>query len=190
MTDFLKLSIKARELKPKKVVKDIRRSGDIPAVVYDKNSTPRHVTIDGTEFRTHMRHIEKGFLPTTRFLLKDEDGKEIPVIVKDIQYNIISYDVIHLDLLQLDDNRPVNVKVPLVFTNTMDCTGIKLGGVFRVISRYAQVRSLPQNIPSCLELDIKDLSIGQSMRFSKLSVPENIDLLTDKNDVAVVIARR
>ncbi len=69
------------------------------------------------EFASYLRNIKPGHLPTSTFTLVDETGKERQVLIKDIQYEITTYDVTHLDFEELLMDQKINVKVPI------ECTG-------------------------------------------------------------------
>lgn len=186
----MKLKIKTRLAETKKEINTMRREGNIPAVLYAKNEPNCLIEISGTEFRTHMRHLPKGNLPNTVFTLEDEKGNTFKTLVKDIQYHVATYDILHLDFMQLADDAPVNVKVPIRFKGVADCVGVKLGGVVRQVMRHLRVRCLPKDIPAEFHLDISKLSMNQSMRISSLKIPESVRPLQDLKEVAVTIAKR
>ena len=91
-------------------------------------------------------------------------GKRARAIVKDIQYNVASYDVEHIDFLLLSDDQIVTVNVPIQILGVAECPGIKLGGTFRQVIRTLKVSCLPKDIPSEFQIDIHDLNIAQSKR--------------------------
>lgn len=186
----MKLKVKTRLAETKKTVNSIRRAGDIPAVVYAKNQPNRLIEISGDEFRAHLRKLPEGSLPNTVFIIENEKGETFKAIVKDIQYHITTYDILHLDFMQLMDNVPVNVKVPLRYIGAADCAGVKLGGVVRAVIRHLKVRCLPTHIPKEFHLDITKLSMNQSMKLASIKLPNDVTPLLDLNEVAVTIAKR
>lgn len=186
----MKLNIKTRLAETKGEANAMRRAGNIPAVLYAKNQPNRLYEVSGEEFRTHLRKMPKGNLPNTVFSLEDEKGNTIKAIVKDIQYHVSNYNILHLDFLELKDDVEVNVKVPLRFIGAADCVGVKLGGVVRAVIRHVKVRCLPQDIPSEFNLDITKLSMNQSLRLSSLKMPENVKSLLSPKETAVTIAKR
>lgn len=127
----MKLSIKTREAKKKSAVKALRREDSIPAVIYHRSKEAEPIAVDSTEFAALLRNIVPGRLSTTIIELASDKGKSRRAIIKDIQYNPVTYAVIHLDFEELVDNVTINVKVPVECVNIVDCVGIKLGGFLR-----------------------------------------------------------
>src|SRR5262245_14601382 len=129
----MKLQMKKRSAARKSESLRLRREGRIPAVIYVRGKNGENVSIPMEEFTAHIRHIQSGRLPTTVFKLVDENGKERPSIVKEIQYNPVNYEVIHLDFEELHKKQKINVKVPIELTGVVDCIGVKLGGTLRPV---------------------------------------------------------
>jgi len=185
----MKLSAYKRQGKSKGEKNKIRREGDIPAVLYGPKFPSENIFLKGPEINEILRNITPGTLGSTVFSL-ELDGKTREVIVKDIQYNITTYDPIHLDFEVVEKDIPVSVNVPIKLANAVDCQGVKLGGVLRAVIRQIKVRCLPKNIPSKFELNVKDLVIGQSLRLSDITLPENVTPIAQMEEVAVVVAKR
>ena len=180
----MELNIKKKESKQNR---RLRREGKIPAVTYG-NGPSESVVVERSEFEAVLRKIEEGCLPTTVLALKgDVDAK---AIVKGIQYDVTSYDVIHLDLQLLDDKKAVNVNVPIHFTGANECSGIKLGGVLRQVIRHVPVNCLPKDIPSKVVLDVAELNIGGTKRLGDITFSEGVQMRAKPQDVAVVIAKK
>lgn len=185
----MKLAVKERVSETKKDVKVIRREGNIPAVIYAPGQEAKKLVINGPEFKAALREIKQGGLSTTVFSLDLGQG-HIKAIVKDIQYNLTTYEVIHIDFEQLHDAVSVCVKVPVVCTGVVDCVGIKLGGFLRTVSRYVTVECFPQHIPSEFKVDIRDLNMRQSKRLKDLVMPQGVKPLMSPQQVLVVIGKR
>ena len=185
----MNLTAKKRAEETKGITKKIRREGNIPAVFYASGETGVSIEIDGPEFQAAMRTIKPGRLSTTVFTL-DLEGKKIKAIVKGIQYDLTTYDVIHLDFEVLKDDVPVTVKVPVECVGVADCVGIKLGGSLRQIIRNIKVQCLPKHIPEEFFLDVQDLKMRQSKRLSDIAMPEGVRPIAATDEVVVVIAKR
>lgn len=186
----LKLNIKNRPAEKKSQAKALRREGLIPAVIYHRSKEAETVSLNELEFTTHLRGIVPGRLSTTIFTLTLENGSHRKAILKDIQYNPVNYDVIHLDFEELIDNVSLNVKVPIECMGAADCVGIKLGGFLRQVKRHMKVNCLPEHIPSHFQIDIREMKLYDSKRIGDLELPETLRPLTKLSDVVVVIAKR
>jgi large subunit ribosomal protein L25 len=183
----MKLKMYKREGAKKSELGEIRRAGNIPAVLYSPCKPAEKVTIDGVDFKTALRGISPGRLATTQFVLVAE-GEQVPVLIKDIQYHPTTYDILHIDAMC--PGELVKVRVPIECTGVSDCQGIKLGGFLRQVLRHVLVECPKDQVPACFSLDVKDLVIGQSRRLSDLQIPEGVRPLVDMKEVAVVIAKR
>lgn len=186
----MKLKIFQRTSEKKSDAKKIRREGEIPAALYVRGKPTEAIKVDKDEFTSLLRQIKPGRLPTTKFTLNDENNKFRYAIIKDIQYNITDYSVIHLDFEELLDDVKVNVNVPIECAGVADCPGIKLGGTLRQVIRYLRVECLPKYMPEYFELDVKSLGIRDAKRLKDLEIPSEVRPLADLNEVSVVIAKR
>jgi large subunit ribosomal protein L25 len=185
----MQLTAKPRMGEKKSDTKQIRRDGDIPAIIYSSSRKPEKLVIKGSEFSAILRDLKPGQLPTIIFSLS-EGGKQRRAIIKDIQYHLTTYNVSHIDFEELVDNVPVSVKVPINCVGVVDCVGIKLGGFLRQVTRHVKVECLPKNIPSEFQIDVRDLGIRQSKRLRDLAMPEGVRPLASTEEVVVVIAKR
>ena len=170
--------------------KDLRRKNNIPAVLYTPGKENENIYINKDDFNKILAKIKKDRLSTTVFSLKTEDNKSIKAIVKDIQYHIISYKVIHIDFQGLVENRKVNLKVPIECIGEENCPGIKLGGALRQALRKVKIKCLPKDIPSEFIVDIKDLNILEKILVKGIEMPKGVELVTSENQVAALIAKR
>jgi large subunit ribosomal protein L25 len=185
----MKLSLSKRTGETKSEKSLIRHKGNIPAVIYSKGKQNHLVTINGIEFDAILREIQKGQLPTTVIHLEGE-GLSCKAVVKDIQYEPTTYRVLHLDFLELQQEVPVNINVPIRFSGVADCPGIKLGGLLRQVIRHLKVNCLPSRMPKEFVLDVKDLGLKQTKRIKDIAMPEGVAPLAPVNEVVVVIAKR
>jgi large subunit ribosomal protein L25 len=186
----MKLKMLTRPSESKSAVKKLRRENSIPAVIYGFGKEAEKIAVESPEFTAHLRSVQPGRLSTTIFTLVDSHGKERRAILKEIQYKVTTYDVIHLDFEELQDKVMVNVKVPIEPINFAECPGVKLGGVLRQVIRHLRVRCLPKDIPQAFVLDAKDMGPRESRRLSDLDIPNTVRPLTNLNEVAAVIVKR
>lgn len=186
----MKLQVRKRNQLKKSETKKIRREGDIPCALYIRGKATDSIIANGAEFRALMRDVQPGRLSTTVFTLTDVHGKTRRAILKEIQYEPTTYNVIHLDFEELFDNVKVKVKVPIECTGAVDCVGIKLGGILRQVIRHVLVSCLPKDIPEAFQLDVKNLALFETKRLSDIEMPQTIRAIANLKEVAVVIAKR
>lgn len=184
----MKLTVAVRSAK-KSETKRLRREGKVPCILYSKGNQGKEISIDGIEFKKILNTTPTGTLSSKTFELQGS-GISVKALVKDIQYNITTYDVIHVDFEELHEDKPVKLNVPLVCVNAVDCAGVKLGGVIRQVIRKVRVTCLPKDIPDQFEIDVRDMNLGQAKKLSALKLPKGVRTSANLNEAAVVIARK
>ncbi len=185
----MKLNANERTSQTKGDVLQLRRKGQIPAIMYSPGQDSQLLAVDSAEFKAALRGIKSGQLPTSVFTMQMQ-GKEKKAVIKDIQRHPTTYEILHLDFQELVSDVPVCVKVPISCSGVADCVGIKLGGFLRQVIRYVKVECLPELIPNEFVIDVKDLSIRQTRRLRDLAMPEGVKPLAAMEEVIVVIAKR
>ena len=185
----MKLAVSERSDLKKSTTGVIRREGQIPAVLYSQGKIGVTLTVDGIGFKSVLRGIEKGTLPTTIFDLETPDGKKRRAIVKDIQYHVTTYDILHLDFEELHEGVKVRLKVPIQCTGVVDCSGVKQGGMLRQIIRHIEVECFPKDIPTHFDMDVRDLNLMHSRRLKDLKLPSTVRPLSRLGEVAVVVSK-
>lgn len=186
----MKLQIVPRDSKKKSELTRVRLEDNIPAVIYNRGKESEPITINGSEWNAFFRTVPSGRLSSTVLTLVDQNGKVRRVVVKDIQYEITTYKVIHLDFEELHDDVKVSLRVPIECSGVVDCVGVKLGGVVRQVVRSLRVRCFPRDIPAFFDLDVRSMELFQAKRLADLNIPENVHPLTNLDTVAVVIVKR
>lgn len=171
-------------------INSLRRAGFIPAVFYSKSRESENVTVSKAEFDAFMRQLKPGRLSTTRLTLTSEDGKARHAIIKDIQYEVTTYNVIHLDFEELIEDAKVRVNIPIECIGMADCAGIKLGGVLRQVIRTLRVECLPKDMPEFFNLNVANLSMRESIRLRDIALPKGIRAVADLDLVVAVIVKR
>jgi len=180
------LSAAAREVHGK-AVKNLRRQGIVPAVVFGHGVESNAIQFDAHEFELLRRRTGRNTL-----LDLSLDGKKaVPVLVHDVQVHPITRHPLHVDLLVVRMTEELTVDVQVVLTG--ESTAVeRMGGVLLQLRNTVQVKALPDHLPQSLELDITPLEdFDQVLHVSDISVPADVTLLTDASEaVARVQAPR
>ena len=185
----MKLEVHKRTTGKKGGTNKLRREGNIPGILYGCNvaGTPIHVKTD--EVAAILRNMRPGLLATTVFELH-EGSKKHKAIIKDIQYHVASYDVMHIDFVLIAEDKPVTINVPIQVMGLADCVGIKLGGFLRQVVRTLKVSCLPKHIPQEFTIDVRDLNVGQSKTLGEIAIPSTVRPLARMSEVAVIIGKK
>jgi large subunit ribosomal protein L25 len=166
------LSGKRRTGTGKGVARKARAAGQIPGVLYGHGQEPVALSVSAREFELAVR--KQGGNPIIGLSL---DGGENTALIRDVQYDPISHDIIHLDFLRISLTEMIEVQVQVRLVGTP--IGVKDGGgILEPIMREVSVRCLPTAIPSSLDVDVAALNIGDSVHVSSLSA-EGVEILSD-----------
>ena len=169
----------------------LRKSGNIPAILYGVNEPGVPVQVKADEIRAILRNIKPGLLSTTIFELVEQGvHKHHRAIVKEIQYNVATYEVEHIDFALVFEDRLVNVNVPVQMIGAADCVGVKLGGFLRQVIRTLRISCLPKDIPQELLIDVREMNIGQAKTLADVAIPSNARAVAKLSEVVVVVGKK
>ncbi len=172
----------ARTTTGKSDLRQIREKGLIPAVVYGPERKPLPVEINEREFRAAVKEASG---TSSLFDLK-VDGKVNKVLIREIQRDPITSRVLHVDFHAVSMNKPIHVSVPIHIVGIP--VGVKTdGGILQHTLRELEIACLPADIPERIELDVTNLSIGDSLHVRDLNVP-NAKVVGDERRTVVVVA--
>jgi large subunit ribosomal protein L25 len=113
------------------------------------------------------------------------NGKEYDTFIKEIQYDPLTDQVLHVDLYHPPAERPVTMEVPIRFYG--EAKGRKSGGIVDPLRETVEVRGPAAKIPELIELDITELDIGQALHAEDVSLPDGVELLTPPEAILVTI---
>lgn len=161
----------------KKDTSALRQEGKVPCVLYGSG--------EQTHFSVRAVDVEKLiFSPDVYQIELDIEGKKATAIIQDMQMHPVRDTAMHVDFLELNDNKPVKVSLPLRTTGT--AIGVMNGGKLRQPYRKLRVIGMPGDLPEDVVVDVTKLRIGQSIRISDINVP-GVTFLEPSNAVVVGI---
>ncbi|MFC7443361.1 50S ribosomal protein L25 [Laceyella putida] len=165
------ITAKKRETNTRGSLNALRKSGQIPGVLYGRGMEPQRISVDEGELRK---------VAETKGLLQVNLGNEShQVMVREIQADPIKARYLHVDFQRVEMNQPITTEIPLVLTG--EAVGVKNGGVLEQPIRSIEVRALPNLLPSEATLKISQLDIGDSITLAALTLPDGVELLSDKD---------
>jgi len=165
----------ADEARTKNAARRVRRSGNIPAVVYGAKKESVAVTVNPKQI-SRILHSESGH--NTVFDLKVGSEQSKAMIV-DWQYEPIKGSLLHIDLKRIAMDKALRVKVPVQLTGVPE--GVKTqGGILEQIVREVEIECLPSDIPDHIDVDVTPLVFGQVLRVSDLPHSGKLKFITDE----------
>ncbi len=165
----------------KKDAKALRVEGLVPCVLYGGDSQI-HFSVNATQFKPLL------FTPDVHTVELEIDGKSFKAVLQDIQYHNMKDNVLHADFLQLHENKPVIIQIPV--RTSGNSAGVRAGGKLVTKLRKLKVRALLSDLPDFITIDISPLEIGMGVKVREVIAP-GLTLLDAQNvDVVAVTATR
>ena len=164
------IEAKKRDTKKKSELNKLRSDGFVPGILYGDIEKNISLSIK----KTTLDH----FLKTTNFKSKvvkiSLEGKQFDVLPRDIEFDNLSNQPIHVDFQKLSSNTKVVVWIPVKFLNEETCPGLKMGGVLNIVRRKVELNCPADKIPSELVVDLAEKEIGETIRISAIKLPERV----------------
>ena len=166
-----------REQTGKKATKAYRKESLIPCVLY------------GGEEVVHFNVSKDGvrkliYTPEVYIVDLIIDGKLSKAIIKETQYHPVSDELLHADFLQITDNKPVVIDIPVVLEGLAE--GVKAGGKLSLEMRKLRVKGLYMNFPEQLLINVESLGLGKTIQIGDLQF-DNLELLNAKDNVVAAV---
>lgn len=170
MSKIVTIKAAARSRAGKGAARAVRRTGDIPGVVYGDRQDPQLITLT---YRNVLPHVETGrFLSTLVDL--EVDGKTVRAIPRDVQFEPVKDRIIHVDFLRLGKDARIAVDIPVHFKNQEAAPGLKAGGVLNVVSHTISLYCPADFIPDDIVVDLTGMQIGQNVHLSQIKLPDRV----------------
>lgn len=176
------LKSKFRAKSGKGVARQLRFAGRVPGIVYGPTIQPFGIDVDHKELATLVS--KHGRNPIISLSVDGApNGTEHLVMIKDIQRDVFQKDYLHLDLRRVDLNESIEVTVPLNLQG--EGTLRAKGGIIEHMVRGIRVKTVPNNIPESITVDISGLKIGQTIQVGQVELPSGVSLAHDASAAIV-----
>lgn len=168
------LEVKVREEKGKQSVKRLRSEDTIPGVVYGHGESALPISIAK---KTLTTILERTYGDNIIFNVKIEGKDEAKAVLKELQRDTLTGEVIHVDFQHIHAGEALTVQVPIILTGSSP--GVKQGGILEHVLRKVETRCLPSQIPDHFVIDISNLGLGDSLHVRDIEAGE-LKILDDK----------
>jgi len=180
-TDTTSLPVNSREPGHSREARRLRRTGQVPGVLYGTGADPVHVAIDARTLRNTLAH------GTTLLQIEVDGGGGVPVIVKDVQRHPVRGDALHIDLLRVNMNETIQSPVTLALVGADEAPGVKEGGVLSQELIQVTVEALPGDLPEGLEHDVSTLEVAGTVTIADLRPPRGVTIVDDPASIVATI---
>ena len=170
MAKQFKLTVEKRDLKGNKALRQLRQDMKIPGVYY---------SYDGNNilFQISNNEIKNAIQSGANIFTVNVGGKEQNVIFKSVQYHPVTEQIIHIDLYGVDMNKPISIKIPIVYVGTPSGVSTE-GGVLVTNLNEIEISCLPSDIPENIEVDISNVALGENIQAGDVDLGDKFKLVT------------
>jgi len=159
-----------RNTKTKGDINSLRIKGDIPAIIYGGSEKNQKISLRKKNVKNLIE--KENFL--SNIISINLDGKSENVLPKELVWDPITDEPIHIDFLRIVKGSTVILEIPVKFINNDKSPGLKRGGVLNIVRRKVELKCPAENIPKELIVDLDNLDIGSSIKISSIKLPENV----------------
>jgi large subunit ribosomal protein L25 len=170
-----------RNTNTKGEVNSLRINGNVPAVVYGGSEKNQKIFLSKKNIKNLIE--KENFL--SNIISINLDGKSENVLPKEIAWDPITDEPIHIDFLRIIKGAKVILQIPVKFINIEKSPGLKRGGVLNIVRRKVELKCPAENIPTELIVDLDNLDIGASIKISSIKLPENVTPTIQGRDFVV-----
>ncbi|MBK9636506.1 MAG: 50S ribosomal protein L25/general stress protein Ctc [Bacteroidetes bacterium] len=161
----------------KQSLKALRIDEQVPCVLYG-GAEPIHFSVPLAQFKGLV------YTPNVYIVKVMVDGKDYSCVMQDIQFHPVNDIIQHVDFLEINDNNPVIINVPIKVTGVSE--GVRQGGKLVTKVRRLKVKALPKQLPDFIELDITPLKIGGTIRVRDLK-SKGVEFLDSPSNVVIAV---
>jgi large subunit ribosomal protein L25 len=162
----------------KVAVKQLRKNGEVPCVLYGENGENLHFAVVERELKDLV------YTPHAYLVKLVLDGKLHTAVMREIQFHPVTERILHIDFYPVKEDRPVAIDVPVVIEGNSE--GVRAGGKLHVVTRRLKISALPEKLPDNLPVDISGLQLGKTIVVGNLSYPD-VNILTPKTTIVCAV---
>lgn len=156
----------------------LRKQGKLPGIVYGHGQDPEPVQVNARDLKNLVDH-------GAHLVELQLNGSSQQVLIKDVQFDHLGIDLMHVDFARVDLTERVKVKVPLDFRGTP--IGVNEGGLLEHDLVDIEVECLVSEIPESIRVNVADLHLGQSLHVREIAFPPNVTPVTPPDAIVASV---
>jgi large subunit ribosomal protein L25 len=174
-----KLSVRSRQPGGSRAVRRLRRTGQVPGVLYGGAG-------DVLSFEVDERELRHALAASGAVLELSVDGAGgTPAVLKEAQRHPVHGATMHVDLVRVRLDVEIHAVVALELTGGDESPGVKDGGILEQVTRELNVEALPTAIPESITFDVSDMEMNATLLLSAIPAPEGVKLLDDPEETLI-----
>jgi len=161
-------------------INKLRSEGQIPAILYGGKENNLKISLK----KLHLEDFIKTDTFMSRVFNLEIDGNAEKVLPREIAYDPVSDEPIHIDFIRIVKGSKLILEIPVKFINHDKSPGLKKGGVLNIVRRKVELKCPTENIPDEIVVDLDNTEINTSIKISSIKLPENVvPTITDRDFV-------
>ena len=168
----------------KKASRDMRRAGNVPAVVYGVEKDANGAPVAKSIMITEKELAKLLYTPNVYIVNLNIEGTVVKAILKDLQSDFVTDHPVHVDFYQITEDKPVVMQIPVKLNGLAE--GVKAGGKLALNVRKLAVKAVYTKFPDTLDIDVTSLGLGKSMKVAALSY-DGLEIVTSKEVVVCAV---
>lgn len=166
-----------------KKVKSLRKQGLVPAAMFGPKFPSQNVAVAEVEFTKLFAQVGSSKLVD----IEMEDGSDEKVLIKEVQYNPVTDETLHINMYVIDRNTPISAEIPVVITGMSPAVDMGLGFLVESLDSV-HIRCLPANLPAQFEVNVDSLvEVGNSIAVADLKLPEGVELDSSVDHTTAIV---
>ncbi len=167
---MISLNATSRDNKTKGQLSAIRNSGNVPGVIYGGKENNEKISISKKILKSTIE--KENFL--SNIITLSLNGKNQNVLPREVVYDVITDEPIHVDFLRIVPGVKIRIEVPVEFINHEKSPGLKRGGVLNIVRRKVELKCPSEKIPEKLTIDLDGVDIGESFKISSIKLDSEV----------------
>ena len=160
------IKVEARTVFGNNASRRLRKAGTIPAVIYGNGKAPRSVSVNNDAWCAFSASH------ASQMVTLLEDGKEVPALIKEVQFNHLKNYFVHIDFQEVSLDREISASVPLHAHG--ECYGATHGGILEQDLHELPVLCRPKDLPDFIRVDVTELKIGDGLTVAQVVLPQGV----------------
>jgi large subunit ribosomal protein L25 len=175
------LAVELREVAGSRAARRLRRTGNVPGILYGGGEDPVAFQVDGRLLRHTLAHAG------AVIELSVDGTAGTPVVVKEITRHPVSGETLHIDMLRVRLDQAIGATVVLDLVGADEAPGVKEGGVLEQVTRELNIEALPGDIPDVIQYDVSGVQIGDTITLDAVRPPRGVTLTDDPETVVATV---
>jgi large subunit ribosomal protein L25 len=163
----------------------LRQAGQVPAVFYGPKTESVLLSVNKNDLDLIFKNGRISQIILNLVIQNNGETYTRPAMIKELQVHPVSRNYLHIDFYEIDMDRKVTVKIPVVTTG--QSVGIERGGILQIIRRELEVQCLPFDVPKSIEIDITDLDMGDSIHVEDISLDGEVEFFSEASLTVVTM---